>query len=130
MNEIFLIDDDHLVNFLNQEIIKESYPQQLVRAFDNVIEAIEYFKQLVGIDVTKKSIKYIFLDINMPGLDGWDFLDLFEQLPASVTAQCKLIMHTSSIDPSDIEKTKTFKSVSDYTTKPLTSQILAKIFLP
>lgn len=129
MNEIFLIDDDHLVNFLNQEIIKEAYPQQIVKAFDNVIDAIEYFRLLANTPASENSTKFIFLDINMPVLDGWDFLDLFEQLPATVRDQCKVVMHTSSIDPRDIDKAKTYKSVTDYISKPLTPQILAKVFL-
>jgi CheY-like chemotaxis protein len=62
-------------------------------------------------------------------MDGWEFLDEFERLPKNILNNCKVIIHTSSIDPRDIAKAKTYPTVSDYITKPLTFQSLSKIFI-
>jgi CheY-like chemotaxis protein len=68
------------------------------------------------------------LDINMPVMDGWEFLDEFNLLPKDALKECSVIMHTSSIDPRDIERAKTYSVVIDYITKPLTIQAMSKIF--
>ena len=127
IKDIFLIDDDALVNFLNQEIIKDSHPDIKVRSFESATEALEVIKEMLNTSNSKLP-QLILLDINMPVMDGWEFLDIFDQLPENKTKDCKIIMHTSSIDPRDIEKAKTYKAVVDYMTKPLNLQSLSKIF--
>ena len=127
IKDIFLIDDDALVNFLNQEIIKDSHPDKKVRSFESATEALEVIKEMLNTSYSKLP-QIILLDINMPVMDGWEFLDIFDQLPENKTKDCKIIMHTSSIDPRDIEKAKTYKAVVDYMTKPLNLQSLSKIF--
>ncbi len=127
IKDIFLIDDDALVNFLNQEIIKDSHPDKKVRSFESATEALEVIKEMLNTSDSKLP-QLILLDINMPVMDGWEFLDIFDQLPENKTKDCKIIMHTSSIDPRDIEKAKTYKAVVDYMTKPLNLQSLSKIF--
>ena len=128
MNDIFLIDDDSLVNFLNKEIIKESFPQKNVTAFENASDAINALKELAT-NPEKSIPQVILLDINMPIMDGWDFLDQFKDLSKEILASCRVIMHTSSIDPRDIEKAKTYTMVTDFISKPLTEQFLRQIFL-
>ena len=127
IKDIFLIDDDALVNFLKQEIIKDSHPDKKVRSFESATEALEVIKEMLNTSDSKLP-QLILLDINMPVMDGWEFLDIFDQLPENKTKDCKIIMHTSSIDPRDIEKAKTYKAVVDYMTKPLNLQSLSKIF--
>ena len=116
-----------MVNFLNQEIIKDSHPDKKVRSFESATEALEVIKEMLNTSDSKLP-QLILLDINMPVMDGWEFLDIFDQLPENKTKDCKIIMHTSSIDPRDIEKAKTYKAVVDYMTKPLNLQSLSKIF--
>ncbi len=128
IKDIFLIDDDGLVNFLNQEIIKDSYPDKKVRSFESATEALAVIQEMLNTSNSKLP-QLILLDINMPVMDGWEFLDIFDQLPENKTKDCKVIMHTSSIDPRDIEKAKTYKAVVDYMTKPLNIQSMSKIFI-
>jgi CheY-like chemotaxis protein len=129
IKDIFLIDDDVLVNFLNIETIKDSYPDINVRSFESATEALESIKQLVNI-LNSSLPQLILLDINMPVMDGWEFLDEFDQLPQHLLNHCKVIIHTSSIDPRDIEKAKSYPAVIDYITKPLNIQTMSKIFTP
>jgi CheY-like chemotaxis protein len=127
INDIFLIDDDSLVNFLNQEIIKDAYPEKNVRSFESAAEALEAIRIIIK-NTSTPLPQLILLDINMPVMDGWEFLDEFNNLPQKLLKDCKVIMHTSSIDPRDIEKAKTYSTVIDYVTKPLTLQTMSKIF--
>jgi CheY-like chemotaxis protein len=127
IRDIFLIDDDELVNYLNQEIIKDSYPNKNVRCFVSATNALEIIKEIIHSSNTALP-QLILLDINMPVMDGWEFLEEFKRLPKDALKECKVIMHTSSIDPRDIEKAKTYSVVIDYLTKPLTIQSMAKIF--
>jgi CheY-like chemotaxis protein len=127
IKDIFLIDDDELVNFLNQEIIRDSYPDKNVRCFESASNALEVIKDII--ETAKPQLpQLILLDINMPVMDGWEFLEEIKRLPKNGLKDCKVIMHTSSIDPRDIEKAKTYSFVIDYITKPLTIQSMAKIF--
>jgi CheY-like chemotaxis protein len=66
----------------------------------------------------------IFLDINMPIMDGWEFLDEFQKLPDFLLEKCKVTMLTSSLDHDDIEKSKKYKCVVGFISKPLTVEIL------
>jgi CheY-like chemotaxis protein len=127
IKDIFLIDDDVLVNFLNQETIRDSFPDINVRSFESATEALETIKDLINTFCTSLP-QIILLDINMPVMDGWEFLDEFDQLPQHLLNHCKVIIHTSSIDPRDIEKAKYYPAVIDYITKPLNIQTMAKIF--
>lgn len=127
VKDIFLIDDDGLGNFLNQEIIKDSYPDKNVRSFESATMALETLKQIAQ-SSDDFLPQLILLDINMPVMDGWEFLEAFEQLPKHVSDNCRVVMHTSSIDPRDVERAKTFHTVADYITKPLTAQTMTKIF--
>jgi CheY-like chemotaxis protein len=129
IKDIFLIDDDVLVNFLNQETIKDSYPDINVRSFESATDALESIKKLIN-TFNSSLPQLILLDINMPVMDGWEFLEEFDQLPQHLLNHCKVIIHTSSIDPRDIEKAKSYPAVIDYITKPLNIQTMAKIFNP
>jgi CheY-like chemotaxis protein len=66
----------------------------------------------------------IFLDINMPDMDGWDFLAHFKNFPIDARTKCKVVMLTSSIDIFDIRKARVYKEVIDYIIKPLQIKML------
>ena len=123
------IDDDPIVLMLNDLILKEQSFCGILIKYDRAESALEYFDEQSKLPKEEQELpSLIFLDINMPVMDGWEFLDIFDQLPENKTKDCKIIMHTSSIDPRDIEKAKTYKAVVDYMTKPLNLQSLSKIF--
>jgi len=112
---IFLIDDDTVVNYLHAKALSRAGVIN-TKAFDKADEALEFFKQ-EG-DTGSKDV--IFLDLNMPGMDGWEFLEAFRALPESVTGNYRVLIISSSIDPKDIERSKTF-DVHAFVSKPLTS---------
>lgn len=70
----------------------------------------------------------LFLDINMPTITGWEFLEKFQEFTDSVKNQFNIYMLSSSIDPSDIQRAKLNPLVIDFIEKPLSKAILADIF--
>ncbi len=123
---VFLIDDENIFNFINKEIIKMGEFAQKVSSYCNANKALEELREL------QKSGKngfpeVIFLDINMPSMDGWEFMEEFEKFPKEMLNKCNVYMLTSSIDPTEIERSKSFSSLKDFITKPLTAEILKTI---
>lgn len=110
IEEIILIDDDHMINKLNTVIIRNVIPNMTVTVFDNIDDAISYLKE----NPTLK--RKIFLDLNFMGRNGWDFLEEYEKM----NQPWPVIILTSSIDHNDYEKSKKYSNVTHFITKPLT----------
>jgi CheY-like chemotaxis protein len=125
LNCIMLVDDNPHDNFFHERVIKKSDSAIIVIEKQSGLEALEYIK-------SKKENKtnlpdLIFLDINMPGMNGWDFLKEYEQFDKELQSRVIVIMLTSSDNHDDVARAKAWSFVSDYITKPLTEEILADI---
>jgi CheY-like chemotaxis protein len=123
---IVLIDDDAVTNMVNKKIIYLTFPSIRVTAYADAAIALEDIRQMMAKD-TAQLPDLIFLDINMPHMDGWEFLDQFITLPEAVQQKTKIIMLTSSVDINDIAKSKTYKPVTDFLSKPLNKDNLRKL---
>lgn len=121
---IFLIDDDPVINLINKKIINKTFPSK-VTAFTHASDALLQLKNWAGHDPGQLP-HFIFLDINMPGIDGWEFLDEFIKFPQTVQ-KIQVIMLTSSIDNDDIDRSRKYKPVLDFISKPLTVDILNRL---
>jgi CheY-like chemotaxis protein len=114
---ICLIDDDLIYQFTAKRIIELVNPQQQVLIFSNGKEAIDFFSQP---DLTYEQLPdVIFLDINMPVMNGWEFLEAFSATKNSLLKQIKIYMVSSSIDENDKIRSKTFDEVKDFIVKPI-----------
>jgi CheY-like chemotaxis protein len=114
-SKIILVDDDVLTNILNEKIIKTVQPFIEIEVFLSVDEALEWLK---GNDESGEYL--IFLDINFPGRNGWDFMRSYDEF----TTQSKVIVLSSSIVPSDRVKALNYKNVIQYMCKPLSFEIV------
>ena len=116
--KFLLIDDDPVTNVINTRIIRRHLSLQVI-VFTDAFKALDQLKEW---STTRwhEFPDIIFLDINMPQMDGWDFLNEFQKLPDHVHQKCRIVMLTSSIDFSDIKRSKTYSSVTDFISKPLT----------
>ena len=117
--KLFLIDDDSVTNFVNTKIIRLAAPSFEVVAYTDARLALKELQQCVV--APEQLPDFIFLDISMPDVDGWDFLEAFVKLPPPVSEKTKVIMLTSSIDTNDIARSRKYKPVIDFLSKPLSS---------
>jgi response regulator of citrate/malate metabolism len=117
-SKIILVDDDVLTNFLNEKIIKSIKPQMEVVVFLFVEEALDWLKS-----IDTQGDYLIFLDINFPGKNGWDFMRSYNEFEI----QSKVIVLSSSIVPSDKVKALAYHTVIQYICKPLSFEFIDKL---
>lgn len=122
---IMLVDDDQNDNFFHEREIKKINPAITVIEKTTGLDGLEYLES----NKENKEVMpdLIFLDINMPILDGWDFLEKYKQLDKELQDLVVIIMLSTSGYPEDIERAMSFNCVSDYIIKPLTKEKLESI---
>lgn len=122
---ILLVDDDEINNFLSNELIRLYQPNVAIDSILYVDEALGYLAEKIE---HKQSLPDIILvDINMPHLNGWDFMDAFEKMEAEAIKNVRVYVYTSSIYYKDLEKVKSYKSVIKLITKPFTDEMIGEI---
>jgi|ERR1017187_8899495 CheY-like chemotaxis protein len=126
---VMLIDDNDVDNFINEKIIKGYYFADNVYIHSSSKSALEFFKNLEILKNVPAELipDYIFLDINMPIADGFHFLDEFEKLSLKWKSSINIVMLTTSLNPLDVAKVKSFKRVVKFLHKPLTEMNLADL---
>lgn len=119
---VVIVDDDALVLFLHKTVIERSLLPQATYGFRNGKEALDF--------LAKKNEKdlplLVLLDINMPVLNGWDFLGQIQQ--KHFKKRIFVVMVSSSINTADMDKAKDFPQVIDYVEKPLNSNVCQRVF--
>lgn len=119
-----IIDDDPIFIFGTQRMMKIGNFCDSFMIFNNGKNAIDTLRKIILAEDTLPDL--ILLDLNMPIMDGWDFLDEFTQIPCKKKITIYII--TSSIDSEDLKKAKTYTNVSNYILKPITIEGLKSIF--
>lgn len=125
--KILCVDDDPITLMLCKKVIKKSEFSKEVDTALNGEDAIRYFNNLL--QNKQDSIpELIFLDLNMPIMNGWEFLDSFSsKIYSDQFKEVKVIILSSTIDPYDIERSKTYSMVVDFMSKPITTEMLEQI---
>jgi CheY-like chemotaxis protein len=121
LNCILLIDDDEDINFLNKIIIEDFVKNIHIESTLSVKDALAFLNSGGNPDI-------IFLDINMPGSTGWDFMDEFKKIQIDGKEDKKIVMLTSSLDMDDENKARSINEITDYINKPLDAQFLEDFF--
>lgn len=124
-SRVMLIDDNDIDNLINSRIITAHNFASVVDVKTTTESALEYLRGLTAGSSNIPAV--IFLDLNMPGMDGFAFLEEFEKMADFVKTGCKVVVLSSSISPDDINKASTNAYVIKYINKPLSESYLDAI---
>jgi len=122
-----LIDDDYIHQFGMKRMIQRYQPSVGVIEFSNGLDAINYFKEPRQ---EEELPEIIFLDINMPLMNGWEFMEEFATVRTTLAKKIDVYILSSSTDNQDIEKASANPGIAGYIVKPLNADTLKNLFLP
>lgn len=125
MKNIYLIDDDKLFIFLLKKTIGLTGIPTNITDFPDGQSALDHIKANAGYADILPDI--IFLDLRMPIMDGWEFLEEYKGVAPSLAKQNRLYVFSSSISPYDIENAKNNPLVTDFIIKPILKEKFAEI---
>ena len=118
---ILLVDDDYEDNVFHKLIISRMNITESIEEVNDGIEALDYLKK------SKTPPELIFLDINMPRMNGWEFLEEYKDLGAEQKAKTIIMMLSTSSNPDEIKKAREIAEVSGFKTKPLSKEMMVEI---
>ena len=125
LHHVLLVDDDEDDNFIHTKTLRASGLVDQVTAVSDGIEALEFLRKEQKSD--RPLPELILLDINMPVMDGWEFLEKFGKTDESLKVSVIIVMLTTSSNPDDKNLAMEKKTVKDFFTKPITKDDVEKI---
>ena len=119
IKNLLLVDDDQIFVYLTKRTIKETKLAEQIEVFENGKEAIDFLYKVA--DNKDLIPNIIFLDLSMPVLDGWGFLDEYLLIKPELRNNITLFVLSSSFSEQDKQRVKKYNFVSDYFVKPITN---------
>ena len=125
LNCILVIDDDDATNYLNRMVIESTGCYEKLVFKTNGQQALEFLT--TAIDGKYPSPDLIFLDLNMPKIDGWEFLEAYKKLSSEQQGEVIIVMLTTTLNPRDEARAKKIGEISAFRNKPLTNELLQEL---
>src|SRR6201991_3918343 len=124
---ILLVDDDEINNFISIKLIKKAVENTAISACLNGRFAIEELVEIQKKD-PEQLPDFILLDINMPIMNGWEFLDEYKRLNLDPLGKSKIYIISSSVFSNDINKARSYPLVKNFISKPLNVEKIVELF--
>ncbi len=125
---VAIIDDDRVFQQITKIKLAKRRLCRRILMFSDGEQAIEFIKEHA--DETNDLPDIILLDLNMPVMDGWDFLEEFVQIRPRIGKTITIFVATSSVNPEDSRRAQAISAVSDYIVKPVADEALMRLFEP
>jgi CheY-like chemotaxis protein len=125
LNTIFIVDDDPIHQQITEIMLDRLNITNAVSKYSDAQEVLDYLHDARNNPTQLPDI--ILLDLNMPVMDGWEFLDTFQTFRASLSKPIRVYVLTSSIDEKDQERVSSYDFVNGYLTKPLTNDVIMQL---
>jgi CheY-like chemotaxis protein len=126
LRKVICIDDDPITLMLCKKVMERVEFASEINTLQNGEEAIKQFEDYEKID-TKNAPDMVFIDLNMPVMNGWEFLDEYFKREYHKKFKTNFIVLSSTIDPKDVEKSKLYSMVVDFLSKPITKTMLEEL---
>jgi two-component system, CitB family, response regulator MalR len=123
LKHILIVDDDQINNLFSQIILEDANACNMVSVCQSTVEALELLRTM-GTNSDAPFPDLILLDINMPELDGFDFLDRYHMLGYNEIHNTMISMFSSSEEPEHLDRIKHYSSVAGFISKPLSMATL------
>lgn len=120
-----IIDDDDIFRFILKKHIENQNLAEVILMFENGEQAIQHFLEFAG--DAEKLPDVVFLDINMPVMNGWDFVTAYHNVRRKLAKDATIFMISSSVDDRDVSRAKHTEVIADYLTKPLDKELVHQL---
>lgn len=124
-SKFIVVDDDPISNTICRLTLEMVLGKVEMESFTNPKEALDYITEKYAMPTPSKTI--LLLDINMPIMSGWEFLERFDALHVNVKNAIDIYILSSSVDPRDKDRSYSNKNVRNYLLKPLTVDVIKKV---
>jgi CheY-like chemotaxis protein len=130
LNCVLLIDDDEPTNYMSSMLLEERGCAEQIKVAESGAKALSYLTNSEQSSVDPEHFPcpdVIFLDINMPAMDGWEFLDNYKKLESKHRGKVIIIMLTTSLNPDDKIRAENIPEISGFENKPLTTEMIDRV---